>query len=62
MPIISAFRRLREEDCEFEASLGYIERSYLKSPKERECKPPTMHQLAYHLSSLGLSFLICKLG
>jgi hypothetical protein len=27
----SAFRRLRQEACEFTASLGYIARSYLSS-------------------------------
>lgn len=29
----SAFRRLRQEDIKFEASLGYVLRSYLKKQK-----------------------------
>jgi hypothetical protein len=30
-PIISAFERLRQEDCEFKAGLGYIARPGLKN-------------------------------
>jgi hypothetical protein len=30
MPVIPTFRRLREEDCEFKASLGYRVRSCLQ--------------------------------
>jgi hypothetical protein len=33
MPIIPAFRRLRQEDREFETSLDYIVRSCLKKKK-----------------------------
>jgi hypothetical protein len=33
MPIISALRRLRQEDLEFEASLNYIARSSQKKKK-----------------------------
>lgn len=30
MPIIPTFRRLRQEDCKFKVSLGYLARPYLK--------------------------------
>jgi hypothetical protein len=30
-PIISAFRRLRQEDLQFEDNMGYIERPCLKN-------------------------------
>jgi hypothetical protein len=29
MPVMPARRRLRQEDCEFKISLGYIARAYL---------------------------------
>jgi hypothetical protein len=35
MPIISALRRLRQEDLEFEASLNYIARSSQKKKRGR---------------------------
>jgi hypothetical protein len=34
MPVISALRRLKQEDQEFEVSLGYIERFYLLKKKK----------------------------
>jgi hypothetical protein len=33
MPVISALKRLMQEDDEFEASLRYIDRLYLKKNK-----------------------------
>jgi hypothetical protein len=33
MPVIPAPRRLKQEDHEFQASLGYIVRTYLKKAK-----------------------------
>jgi hypothetical protein len=37
MLIISALRRLRQEDHEFEASLGCIAKLYLKGKKKIPC-------------------------
>jgi hypothetical protein len=34
--VISALWRLRQKDCELEASLGYISRFYLKKPKNNK--------------------------
>jgi hypothetical protein len=34
VPVIQALRRLRQEHCEFKASLGYIARSCLKKKKK----------------------------
>jgi hypothetical protein len=36
MPIILVLGRLREEDCEFKASLGYIARPSLKKPNQKK--------------------------
>jgi hypothetical protein len=36
MPMIPVLRRLRKEDCEFEASLGNTERPCLKKKKKRK--------------------------
>jgi hypothetical protein len=35
MPIISAFRKLRQKDCEFKGSLEYTARSCLKEGRDR---------------------------
>jgi hypothetical protein len=35
MPVISALRRLRQGNHEFETKLGYIARSYLKKQKQK---------------------------
>jgi hypothetical protein len=36
MSIIPALRRLRKEECEFEARLNYLTRSCLKEGRERQ--------------------------
>jgi hypothetical protein len=38
MSIIPALRKLRLEDCKFEASLGYIVRYYLNQSKSKQIK------------------------
>jgi hypothetical protein len=35
LPVIPALRRLRQEDCKFEASLGYIERPSLEPSPQK---------------------------
>jgi hypothetical protein len=50
-PVIPALRRLRQEEHEFKASLGHIQRPYLKNnlpPQKKTNKIP-------HISSLSSS-------
>jgi hypothetical protein len=42
MPVIPALRRLRQEDCEFEDSLGDIVRSFFKNKLLN--KYPSIHE------------------
>jgi hypothetical protein len=40
-PVIPALGKLRQEDCEFQASLDYTVRSCLKKKKKKKKKKPT---------------------
>jgi hypothetical protein len=40
MPVIAEPRRLRQEDCELQASPGYVARPYLKIKKKDPIYPP----------------------
>jgi hypothetical protein len=58
MLITPAFRRLRQEDCEFKAILGYIARHYLKKKAKKKKKRKTMYQCSikcYNISVIKLT-------
>jgi hypothetical protein len=59
MPEILALRRLRQEDCEFEESLSYTARPYLKRQKKRHFI--YTHYLEFHIDiELRASHLLGK--
>jgi hypothetical protein len=45
MPVIPAMRRQRQKDCEFKASLGFIERSCLKIKQKQKTPPPPQNYI-----------------
>jgi hypothetical protein len=51
MPLVTALRKLREEDLKFKASVGYIVRPFLsqkKKKKEKERKKEKSSVLVVH--------------
>jgi hypothetical protein len=57
MPIIPALAECRQEDCEFEASLGYIIRSCLRILKRKKKKAKLVHfilSIFYHKNGIPL--------
>jgi hypothetical protein len=53
MPIISALRRLRQEDLEFKAGLGCIVRSCVKKKKKGRCQWLISEILATQEAQIG---------
>jgi hypothetical protein len=66
-PDIPALERLRQEDCKFKSSLGYIVRFCLKKPqqnkikKQKLCQPQTQRmKLRRSKSRINISVLLMK--
>jgi hypothetical protein len=62
MPVIPAFGRLRQEDEEFKACLGYAVRPHLKKNQNSpsKTKPNVNSNLHYFLNPI--LFLVCHAG
>jgi hypothetical protein len=58
MPIIPAFKRLKQEDGEFQSNLDYIMRPCLKKKKQKKfCKTlNTKADMSIQLPSIKLTF------